>query len=149
LLTVPAQRAGFSLPDGAVDHLLALAGPHPFYLQLAGYYFYDTLAGKSYTRAGVADLFETAATPYWQELWDSLSPLAQAHYPKGKIGETGGMVARQLRILGNRGLVAADESGFRPFSEGFAGWLQRMEAATQGALESMQAQSSSTLEISS
>jgi hypothetical protein len=133
LLIAPAQRAGFGLPDGAVDHLLALAGPHPFYLQLAGYYFYDALARKSYTRVGVANLFETAAAPYWQELWDSLSPLAQAHYPKGKTGESGGMAARQLRILGNRGLVAADESGFRPFSEGFANWLKRHQAATEAA----------------
>lgn len=133
VLTVPAQRAGFSLPEGAVDHLLALAGPHPFYLQLAGYYFYDVLARSDYSRAGVAKLFETAATPFWQELWDSLSPLAQAHYPKAKIGDAGGMATRQMRILSNRGLVAVDDSGFRPFSEGFAGWLRRHQAATEAA----------------
>jgi hypothetical protein len=133
LLAVPASHAGFNLPDGAVDHLLALAGLHPFYLQLAGYYFYDALARNDYSRAGVAKLFETAATPYWQELWDSLSPLAQAHYPKAKIGDTEGIAARQMRILGNRGLVAVDDSGFRPFSEGFAGWLKRYQAATEAA----------------
>ena len=76
-----------------------------------------------------------AAEPYWQEMWESLSPLAQEHFPVSMVREGGGMGGRQLRILANRGLVVPDEGGFRPFSGGFAAWLARMRAALQAAAE--------------
>lgn len=133
LLTVPVERAGLSLPAGAVNSLLKLAGPHPFYLQLAGLYLFDALARDSYASHEIAALFEAAATPFWQELWDSLSPLAQSYYPQAHIHQTQGMAARQMRLLGNRGLVAVDDAGFRPFSDGFAVWLKRQQAALEAA----------------
>lgn len=133
LLTMPSLDAGLTLPDGAVDHLLAQAGPHPFFLHLAGYYLFDALSNNVYSRSEVTDRFESAAEPYWQELWDSISPLAQAHYPSRHIKVTVSMSVRQLRILDRKGLVIADNTGFRPFSEGFARWLRRMRAATEAA----------------
>lgn len=133
LLTVPAQRAGLALPEGAADHLLAQAGPHPFYLHLAGLYLYDGLAKGSYSRAQVGDRFRAAAAPYWQELWDGLSPLAQQHYPTAAVRVGSGMAERQLRILANRGLVVAEAAGYRPFSAGFGDWLRRHRAAAEAA----------------
>ncbi len=143
LLAAPPQAAGLSLPNGAVDHLLDRAGPHPFFLQLAGLYLFDALAEGVYSRAGVEVQFVAAAEPYWQEVWDSLSPLAQAHYPTGqvahdrgvyaRVGQDEGMAGRQLRILANRGLAAADAEGYRPFSQGFADWVARQRAATEAA----------------
>lgn len=133
LLTVPVERAGLALPVGAGERLLALAGPHPFFLQLAGLYLFDALAGGDDALDRVAHRFEAAATPHWQELWDGLSPLAQSHYPATHTKPPAGMAGRQLRILANRGLVVADESGFRPFSEGFAHWLGRVRAAGEAA----------------
>ncbi len=133
LLTVPVGRAGLTLPPGAVDSLLKLAGPHPFYLHLAGLYLFDALARDAYSGPQVAACFEAAAAPFWQELWDSLSPLAQSYYPQAQIRETNGMAARQMRLLGNKGLVAIDDAGFRPFSDGFAGWLRRHQAAAEAA----------------
>lgn len=133
MLSMPLERAGLALPPEEVDHFLQLAGPHPFYLQLAGLYLFDALTNHTYTRAVVAGHFVTAASPFWQELWDSLSPLAQAHFPQTQIRESAGMAARQMRLLGNRGLVATDDAGFRPFSEGFAGWLKRQQAAMEAA----------------
>ena len=44
-----------------------------------------------------------------------------------------GMGGRQMRILANRGLVVAEDDGFRPFSDGFARWLARMQAAFEAA----------------
>lgn len=145
LLATPPQAAGLSLPDGAVDHMLDYAGPHPFFLQLAGFYLFDALARGQYSQAGVASNFVAAAEPQWQDVWDSLSPLAQAHYPAGHVRQDrvalvgagdDGMAGRQLRILANRGLVAADANGYRPFSHGFAGWVARQRAATEAALAS-------------
>lgn len=133
LLIFPVQRAGLKLPDGAAEYLYLHAGPHPFFLQLAGYYLFDALAKSSYTRGEVIRRFEIAAEPYWHELWDSLSPLAQSHFPSSTIRVADGMGGRQLRILANRGVVIADEGGYRPFSDGFARWLTRMQAAMQSA----------------
>ncbi len=137
LLTEPAGRAGLAVPEGAADHLLAQAGPHPFFLQLAGLYLFDDLSRGTYSRAGVTGRFRAAAEPYWQELWDLLSPLAQQHYPTTRINTTAGLAERQLRILARRGLVVADENGYRPLSDGFADWRRRGQAAEAAALSSV------------
>lgn len=135
VLAVPLQRAGLTAPDGAIEHLLTEAGPHPFFLQLAGLYLFESVAQGTYTRAEVNRRFEAAAEPFWQEMWESLSPLAQAHYPLGRARAGDGSGGRQVRILANKGLLLADESEVRPFSEGFARWLRRMQAAQQAAAE--------------
>ena len=133
LLEVPMQRAGMAIPDGAVEYLLARAGPHPFFLQIVGFYFYDFLAQEKFSRGEVARCFETAALPYWQEMWDSLSPLAQSHFPGTRVSAARGVPARQLQILANKGLVIADGGGYRPFSDGFANWVERQQAASAAA----------------
>lgn len=133
LLAIPPAAAGLAVPEGAVEYLYLHAGPHPFFLQLAGHYLFDSLARSAYSRGEVIRQFEIAAEPYWQETWESLSPLAQAHYPSRLVRTADGMGGRQLRILANRGLVIGDESGFQPFSDGFARWLSRMQAALQAA----------------
>jgi hypothetical protein len=134
LLELPLQRAGMAIPDGAVDFFLARAGPHPFFLHLVGLYLYDSLASDKFSRSEVDRCFETAALPYWQEMWDSLSPLAQDHYPGTKVSAVSGMPARQLRILANKGLVIANRDGYRPFSDGFANWVNRQQDASAAAL---------------
>ncbi|HRO25269.1 MAG TPA: hypothetical protein PLR07_13360, partial [Promineifilum sp.] len=133
LLAIPIRRAGMSVPDGAAEYLYLHAGPHPFFLHLAGLYLFDAIAGGNYSRGEVVRQFEIAAEPFWQELWDSISPLAQSHYPTTLIRVSDGMGGRQMRILANRGLVVVEEGGFRPFSDGFARWLARMQAAIEAA----------------
>ncbi len=133
LLVAPAERAGLAVPAGAAEALLAQAGPQPFFLQLAGHYLYEALAGGVFDPAAVMHRFQAAAAPHWQELWDSLSPLAQSAYPTARASADGGMAARQLRLLANRGLVVADNRGFRPFGEGFAAWVGRLRAASEAA----------------
>ncbi|HMT19812.1 MAG TPA: hypothetical protein PKE20_00970, partial [Promineifilum sp.] len=137
LLRVPIERVGMTVPDESVERLLALAGPHPFFLQIAGLYLFESLSRDAYSRAEVTRQFEAAAEPYWQDLWETMSPLARSHYPLTQAKAMEGMGGRQLRILANRGLVLASESEYRPFSEGFARWLRRMEAAMQAAANAL------------
>lgn len=137
LLRMPIERAGMNAPEEAVAHLLAQAGPHPFFLHIAGLYLFESLSRDAYSRAEVTRQFEAAAEPYWQDLWETLSPLARSHYPLVPARATEGMGGRQLRILANRGLVLAAESEYRPFSEGFARWLRRMEAAMRAAADAL------------
>jgi len=132
LLTVPVERAGLTMPAGASEGLLALAGPQPFFLQLAGLYLYESLAAGNDASA-VERRCTAAAAPYWRELWETLSPLAQSAYPVTPTSGPGGVGERQLRILANRGLLIADERGYRPFSAGFAAWLRRERAGGEAA----------------
>lgn len=137
LLRVPIERVGITVPDESVERLLALAGPHPFFLQIAGLYLFESLSRDAYSGAEVTRQFEAAAEPYWQDLWETMSPLARSHYPLTPAKAMEGMGGRQMRILANRGLVLASESEYRPFSEGFARWLRRMEAAMQAAASAL------------
>lgn len=142
LLSLPVERAGYSVPRGAVEHLLLQAGPHPFFLHIAGHYLFVSLANRSYSPSQISRWFTSAATPFWQEIWDSLSPLAQSHYPltlKMTDNEPSPAAAeslmsnRQLRILARRGLLIEDEDGYRPLSEGFADFIRRVRSATEAA----------------
>ncbi|HOU41780.1 MAG TPA: hypothetical protein PK829_10995, partial [Promineifilum sp.] len=81
LLTIPIERAGLTVPASAAERLLALAGPQPFFLQLAGLYLYEALAAEPAAPEAVERHFTAAAAPYWRELWETLSPLAQSAYP--------------------------------------------------------------------
>jgi hypothetical protein len=133
VLAVPTQRVDLAAPPEEIDYFLAQTGPHPFFLQLAGLYLFESLAGGSYSRAEANRRFTAAAEPFWEELWDSLSPLAQLHYPSGAMKSADGMAGRQLRVLANRGLVVSDTAGYRPFSEGFARWVGRIRSAHEAA----------------
>lgn len=129
LLTRPLAGAAHPVDSQAVEQLLALAGDHPFYLQLAGRLLYDTVAQPDYAPAGTSIRFRVAAEPFWAELWESLSPLARAALlPESKHGEliSPGRVMRQLSV---RGVVVPADHGYRPFSEGFAIWLESQAAA--------------------
>lgn len=126
LLTIPAQQRGLAIPAGAVSHLLQLCGPHPLYLQIAGKFLFDGLAVRSYSWATVREQFTRAAEPHWQALWQSLTPLAQQHFPLKESIPATTIAIRQCRQLAARGVVIQEGERFRPFSEGFAFWVRAM-----------------------
>ncbi len=84
LLVVNARRAGHPFAPGTIDFLLDLAGPHPLFLQVAGYRAFAAIAGegrqgtlspeaRSVVRAQtLADL-----APHLQYYWSSLDPEAR------------------------------------------------------------------------
>jgi len=133
MLVIPLQRANIEASGGAVDYFLDRAGPHPFFLQLAGHYLFDSLARRAYSRDEVDRVFTAAAEPFWQELWDSMTPLAQEYYPVNLSSAVEGMSGRQLRIIANKGLAIAEDEGIGPFSAGFADWLVRIRTAAEAA----------------
>lgn len=133
MLAVPLERAGLEPSSDAVDTFVDRAGPHPLFLQVAGHYLFDALARHTYSRSEVGVLFTIAAEPFWQELWDSMTPLAQEHYPATPSLMDAGMAGRQQRILANKGLAIVEGGSIRPFSAGFADWLSRMQAAVEAA----------------
>lgn len=116
-------EAGLEGISPASDDLIALAGPHPFYLHLAGHYLVCGTNEKP-----PADCFSAAAEPFFQDLWESLSPLAQAAL-MAKSPTASPVTARQLRILANRGVLVSEGDGYRPFSRAFEAWLNRLAAA--------------------
>lgn len=132
-LVEPLVARGLRSPEGAADHLLDLCGPHPFFLHLGGLYLYEGLSRRSYSRALVAEQFQAAAEPFWQELFESLSPPAQAQLLAAGQPPASPVAERQMRIMANRGVLLPESGGYRPFSQGFARWLARMKAARQAA----------------
>jgi hypothetical protein len=112
----------------AGDDLIALAGPHPFYLHLAGHYL---VCGPN--EKPPADCFSAAAEPFFQDLWESLSPLAQSAL-LARSPATNPVMARQLRVLANRGVLVPKGEGYRPFGRAFEAWLNRQAAAKVAVL---------------
>lgn len=129
MLVVPTKRAKLELSDFATDYFLDKAGPHPFFLQMAGYYLFDALARQEYSRGKVESFFNAAAEPFWQEMWDSMSPLGQEYYPASLMMAGKGMGGRQRRIMAGKGLAIIEDEQVKPFSSSFADWLGRLRAA--------------------
>lgn len=148
LLTEPLSRAPRSAEEKTVATLLALAGPHPFYLQLAGRLLYDTLSQPDYGPANVETRFRVAAEPFWSDLWDSLSPLAQSVLLPGS-SPPDIPLGRYTRQLETRGILKPARDGFQLFSEGFANWLTAQQAAHVYGLSREQALSDMTPAASS
>lgn len=135
LLSRPMERSGLAWPAAEAAELVELAGPHPFFLQLAGSIAYETVVAGAADRARIAQQFRAAAEPYWRELWLSLPPTARATLALDKAPADAAFTARQVRSLGRKGLVVGEGRDARLFSGGFAEWARAMQRATQLARE--------------
>lgn len=82
LLTNLAARGGLGFGQDTLDFLLELAGPHPFYLQLAAYHAFDCVGPGNVTlnettREEVRRRFLAEVEPHWTYAWRNLSPKAR------------------------------------------------------------------------
>lgn len=80
LIKTLAENAGLSLPADTIQRIVTLAGPHPFFLQMAAYHFCEVLAKAG--EAGVVGaewerIFEIEATPHFEYYWNHLSSESQ------------------------------------------------------------------------
>lgn len=127
MLKNPLEEANLAPPAGLIEQLEALCGPHPYYLQLAGYELFQGLAVQSYSWANLRKTFIGQASPHWETLWDSLSVAQQETlrilcHPDAPTKPS----PRSVRVLATKGLVRQEEDGiYRPFSLGFAEWLRK------------------------
>lgn len=71
-----ASQGGVCFPEDWMDLVLTLGGQHPFFLQMAGYYAFETLnvdgRPPENGRTAFRELLERAAHPYIEASWHSL-----------------------------------------------------------------------------
>lgn len=133
LLMTPLGRARFELPAADVEHFVNLAGTHPLFLQVVGTYVYTAFESNRYDRGQVDARFRAAAEPHWQEVWQALPPPARAGLSSKAAGSGATIDSRLARNLRRKGLVRDDGGAVRLYSQGFAEWVARMQAAAQSA----------------
>lgn len=109
-----------------IASLIQLAGPHPFFLNLAGSYLYD-LRREPITDdvlvETVARRFKAEAEDHFRYLWNQLDQPEQA-----ALRLTGTAASDMVQRLGRKALLRENTDGrFQPFSQAFAEFLARAE----------------------
>ncbi|MBI1299072.1 hypothetical protein GC175_29425 [bacterium] len=77
-----SAAAGAPFADTSIDFILDLAGPHPFFAQMAAYLVFNQMDGKTgeltpTAREQVRVAFLAQAEPHWHYLWQELQPVDQ------------------------------------------------------------------------
>lgn len=127
--------------DGAftpeqIEFLIDLAGPHPFFLQVAGFYLHEARQEgltADPTSPEVMRRFKTEAEDHFRYWWRQLTDHERAallHL------DTAVIHAQTLRHLREKALVRQAASGrWVPFSRAFAEFLQRTDPLERPSLE--------------
>jgi len=109
-----------------IDALVHLAGPHPFFLNLAGSYLYDLRRepiSEEALMAAVVRRFKAEAEDHFRYLWNQLDAPEQAG-----LRLTGTAAPDMVSRLCRKALLRETANGrFLPFSQAFADFLTRAE----------------------
>ena len=116
-----ASEAGFC--EEEIDLALELAGPHPFFLQIAGFYLYE-LPGRgkpqfpdAYDRA--ARRFNAEAEDHYRYLWSQLD----AEEQQALLSPNTASDALRRALLA-KALIRPEEKKYVPFGHSFAVFLE-------------------------
>lgn len=131
LLREPIVQLGGVVSHTAVSDLLALAGPYPLSLQLAGQILFAHLQRAPYASGPILSRFQQAVQPYWLRLWNALTPHQRNLLSQPLQTDPPLVTARQYRQLARQGVLApnsdgSDETEYRFFSHGFAEWVRQL-----------------------
>ncbi|MEM7112716.1 MAG: protein kinase [Chloroflexota bacterium] len=123
LLDISALTDGLSFSETELDFLFTLAGPHPFFLQVAGHYLCAAKEnGQSDWQHWVTRRFMTESEDHFRYWWSQLDETDQ-----GGLLHWETAVPDQQKRLRGKALLRADENGrWVPFSQGFQKFLERM-----------------------
>jgi tRNA A-37 threonylcarbamoyl transferase component Bud32 len=120
-LSQQEQAPGFG--DEEIDLALELAGPHPFFLQIAGFHLYE-LPGRgkprspdAYDRA--ARRFSAEAEDHYRYLWSQLNSEEQ----QALLSPNAASEAVRKELLA-RALIRQEEGRYVPFGHAFAVFLE-------------------------
>jgi tRNA A-37 threonylcarbamoyl transferase component Bud32 len=119
-LSALGERERFT--PAQIESLVELAGPHPFFLQVAGYYLYEVDASDGQPAPEeVVQRFKAEAEDHYRYLWEQLSEEEQAALVHLRTAED-----TMQRRLQAKALLWRREDGTRtPFSRAFADFLAR------------------------
>jgi tRNA A-37 threonylcarbamoyl transferase component Bud32 len=132
MLTELSARSGAALCDEEVAFALELAGPHPFFAQIAGAHLFDTPGRGSPRSPEIYDLirkrFAAEAEDHYRYLWASLSPDEQS-----ALLRLGSAPEAEIKALRAKSLVRQAGSTWQPFGAAFAAFLDRERRRPQAA----------------
>ena len=127
LLVGFSSQGGTEFCDDEIAFALSLAGTHPFFLQIAGFYLYETPGcGKPRAVEGYQQIrkrFLAEAEDHYRYLWAQLSSTQQMALVH--LDQATEPVMRVLRV---KGLVQERDGKPVPFSPTFAEFLERQRA---------------------
>jgi DNA-binding NarL/FixJ family response regulator len=149
MLTRPLLGSGIAFTDDELRALFRLAGPHPYFLQMAGHFLFEAYRQRlapTDRLAFITDEVREEASPHFQEYWSSsddgekITLAALALLEQREANENRYFVSQHLRNLyrrseqslvrlHNRGLVIADGGRFALLSTALTHWIQRELAA--------------------
>ncbi|MBE2223104.1 MAG: protein kinase, partial [Anaerolineae bacterium] len=121
-LSAKAEGKPFTQPE--IDFLHELAGPHPFFLNIAASYLY-TMRQEPIPDADllikVEKRYKAEAEDHYRYLWDQLAQREQ-----GTLRYLGSASPDELRQLELKALIVEMENGrYQPFSRAFSEFLAR------------------------
>ncbi len=142
LLEETSQRASHPFTPDERAALLRLAGPHPAFLQLAGWHFYESrFMRRLPSRSALSDAtyrYTEAANPLYSALWERLNsaerqallanlaaidhPDTSAPFPTPEQEEILQSLAHHQALLRQTG----ERTRYLPFGEGFATFLRNL-----------------------
>jgi hypothetical protein len=142
LLEETARRGKHPFTPDERAAIIRLAGPHPAFLQLAGWHFYEARVTRHLSsRPALSDAafrYTSAASDLYRMLWERLTTPergallaygsldSQSDTPTALPGEE---VADLLKALAQQHALlrpAAEGEGYLPFGEGFADFLRSL-----------------------
>lgn len=125
-----SAAAGAPFADSALDFVQILAGPHPFFAQIAAYLVFEQMDGTGgdltdLAREQVRATFLTQAEPHWHYFWQELQPVDQKQIALTPDLET--LSPDLLRRLHELSIVIHTETGRRFLSPTLAAFLARQQ----------------------
>lgn len=127
-----SARSGAAFCDEEVAFAVELAGPHPFFAQIAGGHLFDTPGRGAPRPPDVYDLirkrFTAEAEDHYRYLWAGLSADEQA----ALLGLERALEG-EIKALRAKCLVREAGSGWQPFGAAFAAFLDRERRKPQAA----------------
>jgi tRNA A-37 threonylcarbamoyl transferase component Bud32 len=128
--TLSQQGQGSGFCEEEVDLALELAGPHPFFLQIAGFHLYQ-LPGRGQpqdpdTYDQVARRFMAEAEDHYRYLWSQLTREEQETLLSPNMAHEA-----SRRVLLAKALIRQDGRRFVPFGNAFAVFLEGQRHVAQ------------------
>jgi len=120
MVSASLSRAGISLPEQAADAIMDLAGPHPFFLQVAAYHACELAQARAgwdeHTTTLLSDVFYEEAHPHYQYSWHNLDETGRYVLANLTVKQWDPAVAAALRRLQQQCLIRASDTGYRYLS---------------------------------
>lgn len=103
-----------------LDTMVRLAGPHPFFLQVAGFYMFEMREDGSVDLDRFTRRFKAEAEDHFRYLWSQLNEEEQT-----TLKQMGAADLDDVKQLAMKALIAQVDGQFKPFSAAFAEFIDR------------------------